>query len=126
MEQQGWLIKTSWHRGVPAPRDWQLAALLNLDRLKELKSCGIFTDLGGQNLRVGSLFFFMSLFFCSTQLCYKTFEVKTLGNPVYLNRKSSLGCAAHHVLTLSSYLLGGNLTVYFFSFSNLNDFSVLY
>lgn len=66
-----WFFSHSWHRGVGATRDWQLAALLNLDRLKELKSCGIFTDLWAQNLRVGSLFFFMSLLFCSTQLCYK-------------------------------------------------------
>lgn len=50
----GRLIETSWLRGVAATREWQFAALFNLDRLRELRHRGIFTDLGGQNLRAGS------------------------------------------------------------------------
>lgn len=47
MEQQARLIETSWQRGVSATREWQFAALFNLDRFRELQGCSIFTDPGG-------------------------------------------------------------------------------
>lgn len=50
----GRLIETSWQRGAAATREWQFAALFNLDRLRELRGRGIFTDPRGQNLCAGS------------------------------------------------------------------------
>lgn len=49
-----WLIESSWQRVILATEERQFAALFNLDRLRELQACGIFSDPGVKDLRVES------------------------------------------------------------------------